>query len=83
VVDSNDAGRFAEARNELQSMLNEAELRDATVLVYANKQDLPNAKSVAEVTDALQLSQVGKMWMWMWVWMWVWVWVCVDVDVWV
>lgn len=58
VVDSNDAGRFAEARNELQSMLAEAELRDATLLVYANKQDLPNAKSVAEVTDALQLSQL-------------------------
>lgn len=58
VVDSNDASRFAEARNELQSMLNEAELRDATLLVYANKQDLPNAKSVAEVTDALQLSQL-------------------------
>jgi len=31
------------------------ELRDATVLVFANKQDLPNALSVAEITDKLGL----------------------------
>jgi ADP-ribosylation factor protein 1 len=63
VVDSNDPGRFAEARGELQSMLNEAELRDATLLVYANKQDLPNARSVAEVTNALELSALkGRKW---------------------
>merc|ERR1712005_54951 len=46
VVDSNDPGRFEEARAELTSMLQEAELRDAVLLVYANKQDLPNARSV-------------------------------------
>ena len=63
VVDSNDPGRFEEARAELQNMLNESELREATLLVYANKQDLPNARSVAEVTDALQLSQLrGRKW---------------------
>ena len=63
VVDSNDSSRFAEARNELQSMLSEPDLREATLLVYANKQDLPNAKSVAEVTDALQLSSLkGRKW---------------------
>ncbi len=63
VVDSNDPGRFGEARGELQSMLNEAELRDAALLVYANKQDLPNARSVAEVTNALELSALkGRKW---------------------
>jgi signal recognition particle receptor subunit beta len=31
-------------------MLSEDELREAVVLVFANKQDLPNAMSVAEVT---------------------------------
>ena len=30
-------------------MLSEDELREAVVLVFANKQDLPNAMSVAEV----------------------------------
>merc|ERR1712000_586282 len=63
VVDSNDPARFEEARAELQSMLQEAELRDAVLLVYANKQDLPNAKSVSEVTQALQLTELkGRKW---------------------
>lgn len=36
-------------------MLNEDELRDATLLVFANKQDLPNAMTAAELTDRLGL----------------------------
>jgi ADP-ribosylation factor protein 1 len=55
VVDSNDRERIGEAREELDKMLNEDELRDAVLLVFANKQDLPNAMSVAEVTDKLGL----------------------------
>eukprot|EP01114_Cavostelium_apophysatum_P001176 TRINITY_DN10_c0_g1_i1.p1 TRINITY_DN10_c0_g1~~TRINITY_DN10_c0_g1_i1.p1 ORF type:complete len:181 (-),score=63.13 TRINITY_DN10_c0_g1_i1:71-613(-) len=58
VVDSNDRERIAEAAEELNKMLNEDELRDAAVLVFANKQDLPNAMSVAEVTDKLGLHQL-------------------------
>ena len=41
VVDSNDRDRVVEARDELQRMLNEDELREALLLVFANKQDLP------------------------------------------
>ena len=41
VVDSNDRDRVVEARNELQRMLNEDELRNAQLLVFGNKQDLP------------------------------------------
>jgi len=55
VVDSNDRERAAEAAAELKKMLGEDELRDAVLLVFANKQDLPNAMSVAEVTDKLGL----------------------------
>jgi len=55
VVDSNDRERVNEAHDELNKMLNEDELRDAAVLVFANKQDLPNAMSVAEITDKLGL----------------------------
>lgn len=55
VVDSNDRERIAEAREELQRMLNEDELRDAQLLVFANKQDLPNAMNAAEITDKLGL----------------------------
>merc|ERR1712241_645189 len=42
VVDSNDRDRSEDAREELTKMLNEDEMRDAVLLVFANKQDLPN-----------------------------------------
>jgi len=58
VVDSNDRERITEGAEELNKMLNEDELRDAAVLVFANKQDLPNAMSVAEVTDKLGLHSI-------------------------
>lgn len=48
VVDSNDRERAQEAQEELQKMLGEDELREATLLVFANKQDLPNAMSSAD-----------------------------------
>ncbi len=38
VVDSNDRDRVVEAREELMRMLAEDELRDAVLLVFANKQ---------------------------------------------
>lgn len=42
-------------------MVSEDELRDSVLLVYANKQDLPNAMSPAEVTDKLGLNELrGK-----------------------
>ena len=38
MVDSNDKERIPEAKEELNRMLNEDELRDACLLVLANKQ---------------------------------------------
>ncbi|CAN6636134.1 ADP-ribosylation factor 2 [Trichomonascus vanleenenianus] len=60
VVDSNDRDRMNEAREELQRMLNEDELRDALLLVFANKQDLPNAMTPAEITDKLGLQSLKQ-----------------------
>lgn len=51
VVDSNDRERVTEAREELHKMLAEDELREAVLLVFANKQDLPNAMAPAELTE--------------------------------
>jgi len=65
VVDSNDRERIDDtsgadnsAKEELHRMLAEDELRDAVLLVFANKQDLPNAMSVNEVTEKLGLNQL-------------------------
>lgn len=60
MVDSNDRDRVVEAREELQRMLNEDELRDALLLVFANKQDLPNAMNAAEITDKLGLHNLKQ-----------------------
>ena len=55
VIDSNDRERIGEARQELERMLNEDELREAVLLIFANKQDLPNSMTAAEITDKLGL----------------------------
>uniref|UniRef100_A0A5K3ENM9 ADP-ribosylation factor n=1 Tax=Mesocestoides corti TaxID=53468 RepID=A0A5K3ENM9_MESCO len=63
VVDSNDRDRIGEAAEELQKMLSEEDLANAAVLVFANKQDLPNAMPTTEVTDKLRLHTLrGREW---------------------
>eukprot|EP01083_Nonionella_stella_P133095 404657_1 len=77
VVDSNDRERISDgtgqrvdkndkilytAKDELHRMLGEDELRDAVLLVLANKQDLPNAMSVNECTEKLGLNQLRREW---------------------
>jgi ADP-ribosylation factor protein 1 len=58
-----DRERIGEAREELNRMLNEDELRDAVLLVFANKQDLPNAMNAAEITDKLGLHNLrNRLW---------------------
>ncbi|XP_078065717.1 ADP-ribosylation factor 4-like [Mustelus asterias] len=56
VVDTNDRERIQEASTELHKIIEEDELKDAFLLVFANKQDLPNALSIDEVTQKLGLS---------------------------
>ncbi|XP_074644653.1 uncharacterized protein LOC141901359 [Tubulanus polymorphus] len=60
VVDSNDRERIVEAKDELFKMLNEDELKDSVLLVFANKQDLPNALTASEITEALNLHSVRQ-----------------------
>jgi len=70
VVDSNDRDRIDDskdyehsAKEELNRMLAEDELRDAVLLVFANKQDLPNAMKVQEVTERLGLNKLrNRQW---------------------
>ena len=46
VVDSADAERMDEARQELHRIINDREMKDANILVFANKQDLPQGVCV-------------------------------------
>jgi ADP-ribosylation factor protein 1 len=60
VVDSNDRERIGEARDELHKMLSDEQLKDCVLLVFANKQDLPNAMNAAEITDKLGLHSLRQ-----------------------
>ncbi|KAK2861665.1 hypothetical protein Q5P01_001198 [Channa striata] len=62
VVDSNDPERIKEAADELHKILEEDQLRDVALLVFANKQDLPRAMSVSDITEALGLSCISQPW---------------------
>jgi ADP-ribosylation factor-like protein 1 len=58
VVDSTDIERLSTASEELAAMLNEEELRDAALLVFANKQDQPSAKGAGDISEALRLGEL-------------------------
>lgn len=44
VVDCADRDRIEEARLELHRIVNDREMKDAIILIFANKQDLPDGK---------------------------------------
>ena len=60
VVDSADSKRAEEAREALLETIRDPQLSGKPVAVFANKQDLPGARSEAEVAKALGLDTVGN-----------------------
>jgi GTPase SAR1 family protein len=56
-VDSHDkdAERIHDAKEEIRTLMNQEELKDASLLVLANKQDLPKAMNLHELTKQLEL----------------------------
>ena len=58
VLDSSDTQRIGEASNELMKLLEEPELKDAYVLVFANKQDVLGAHTVNEIKDRMGLTNL-------------------------
>lgn len=44
VVDSSDTARMEEARSELHKIINDREMKDALLLVFVNKQDVPGRR---------------------------------------
>mmetsp|Transcript_8866 Transcript_8866/g.14255 ORF Transcript_8866/g.14255 Transcript_8866/m.14255 type:complete len:192 (+) Transcript_8866:66-641(+) len=65
VVDSSDRDRIEEANEELLKMLHREEMRDAVLLVLANKQDLPDAMTTVELTAKLGLDGLGRKRKWL------------------
>lgn len=64
MVDSNDGSRLDESREELYNILQEHDLNGCPILLFANKQDLPNARSATEVNRALGLDKLKAHEVW-------------------
>lgn len=64
VVDSTNEERMDEAKEELHNLVNCAQLNGAPILVFANKQDLPNALTPFEVTQKLSLTHLNTRHLW-------------------
>ena len=63
MVDSADVDRMAVAKGELAAMLEEEDLKDAILLVFANKQDQKGAMNAEQISDALGLPEVrNRQW---------------------
>jgi len=60
VVDSADAVRLELCRQELEALLTEERLAGASLLILANKQDVPSALSSEEIANALGLNNHGN-----------------------
>merc|ERR1712151_148892 len=58
VVDSCDRDRMGISKQELLAMLDEEELRSSILLVFANKQDMDQAMSPAEIAKELGLASI-------------------------
>lgn len=51
VIDSSDENLQHESREEFYKLLKNEELKNAVVLIFANKQDLPTAKKDMEIIE--------------------------------
>ena len=58
VVDSTDRDHLAANREELYNLINHDALRNAAILIFANKQDVDGALSVAEISQELNLASI-------------------------
>ena len=60
VIDSTDRERLSITKKELYSLLAHEELSRASLLVYANKQDVQGSMSPAEISSHLNLTGIKK-----------------------
>ncbi|XP_046856487.1 ADP-ribosylation factor 3-like [Xenia sp. Carnegie-2017] len=60
VIDSSDKERLDQAKTELQRLLNEDQLENVHLLIFANKQDVENAMSLTEIREKLNLSALAR-----------------------
>jgi len=64
VLDASNQDRLGEAHSELVKLLSEKELKDAALLILANKQDVAGCASIESITDQFSLYKLccGRSW---------------------
>jgi ADP-ribosylation factor-like protein 2 len=62
VFDSVDTNRLELCKQELKNLLKEERLIGTSLLVFANKQDLPGAASLMEIRELLDLERIYNHW---------------------
>jgi small GTP-binding protein len=63
VVDSADRDRLEEARDELERFLRNDIQKEVLLLIFANKQDLPQSMREMEIVKLLKLEKLDRHWM--------------------
>ena len=58
MVDSSDKKNELISKMELFKLLENEDLKGAAILVYANKQDVPDAMTAAEITEKMSLTEI-------------------------
>jgi ADP-ribosylation factor protein 6 len=56
VIDSSDRQRIEEARQELHRIINDREMKDSLLLVFANKQDIKDGKPPSRIDSHMTRS---------------------------
>ena len=58
VIDSNDKDNYEESKNQFYKILQNETLKNAVILIFANKQDLITSKKVNEIIEIYELDSI-------------------------
>lgn len=62
MFDSHDRDRLESQTKDLKKLLKAEELQDIILLVFANKQDLPDAMRKEEIEEKMELRELNNTW---------------------
>ena len=58
VIDSQDENNYEESKAQFHKILKNSTLKNATILIFANKQDLPGAKTITDIIQDYELDKI-------------------------
>ena len=58
VVDSADESQLMTSKMEFFNLMINNDLKNASILIFANKQDLPTSKNMEELSEAYSLHEI-------------------------